>query len=195
MGTGQADDGRRPFDRFFHPERRYTSRPFGDSGESSITLVLPASWATMERRETKGRGRPLGSFLVSFRRSHETSFEMSFELSFQRSFDASFRRSFEASDDRSDALSFEMSDARSDEASSEMSDGRSYEVSFRVSFLRCFPANSETSFPTSFQGSIQRCACERAKHLSGQFAVAEGGWREAERNLRNRWMNASRTPL
>jgi hypothetical protein len=81
---------------------------------------------------------------------------MSFELSFQRSFDASFRLNFAASHVRSDALSFEMSNARSDEASFEMSDGRSSEVSFRVCFLRYFPANSETSYPASFQGSFQR---------------------------------------
>jgi hypothetical protein len=123
---------------------------------------------------------------------------VSFESSLQKSFDASFRPSFESSDARSDALSLEASDARSDVTSIEMSDGRSDEVSFRVSVLRHFPANSETSYPTSFQGSIQRRVCERAKHLSGRFAVAEGGWREAERNLcdlRNLWMNASRTLL
>jgi len=79
---------------------------------------------------------------------------MSFELSFQKSFDASFRRSFEASDVRSDALSFETSEERSDVTSTEISAGGSDEVSFRVSVLRCIPANSETSFLTSFQGSL-----------------------------------------
>ena len=94
-------------------ENHCTKWRFGESRPQSITLVLSGSWAIIDGRKTKGRGRPLCGFRVSFRGSHETSLEMSFELSFQRSFEASFRRSSELSDVRSDALSFEPSYALS----------------------------------------------------------------------------------
>jgi len=182
---------------------------------ADLTLALPASWAIIDLRETKGRGRPLRSFRVSFRRSHETSFEMSFEWSFQRSFDASFRRSFELSDAGSDALSFEVSDARSDEASSEMSDGRSCEVSFRVCFLRYFPTNSEASFPASFVGSDDDCDCgfrspPAARSSACYSCKRVAGWpqrplSDSAGHLRNRgsgpcrtrssWAFAPRTPV
>ena len=48
--------------RQFAGQTRYTRRPFGDSSESNITLVLPAGWGAMQGPKTKGRGRPLGSF-------------------------------------------------------------------------------------------------------------------------------------
>ncbi len=156
-------------------ENQYTKWRFIENSLQSITLVLWASWAIADCRKTKGRGRPLGSFRVSFRRSHEGSFEASFELSNQTSFDASFRLSFEASDERSDALSFETSDARCDVTSFEVSDGRSFEVSFRVSILRYFPANSEASFLASFQGSFQRSVDGCFEHPSDQFAGRSGG--------------------
>ena len=112
--------------------------------------------AITDCRKTKGRGRLGASFRRRNRLRLRLRLRSRFEGNFQRSFDTSFRLSFEASDVRSDALSDETSDARSDEASFEMSDGRSDEVSFRVCVLRYFPANSEASFPTSFQGSFQR---------------------------------------
>ena len=141
--------------RQFAGRTRYTRWPFRRSCPTGLTLVLPAGWATIDCRQTKGRGRPLGSFRVSFRTSFGSSSEMSFELSFQKSFDVSFRRSFAASDVRSDALSFEMSDARSDEASFEMSDEGSDEVGLRISLLVSFRTTFLTSFPASFQGSFQ----------------------------------------
>jgi hypothetical protein len=105
---------------------------------------------------------------------------MNFELSFQRSFDASFRWSFEESDERSNTLSFEMSDARSDEASFELSDGRSYEVSFRVCFLRYFLANSDASFPKSFEERIEGSRIHGVK-----WRRAGSGSRSADENLRH----------
>ena len=147
--------------------------------QSAPTLVLSASWEIAVRWKSKGRGRPLCSFRVSFRRS----LEMSFELSFQKSFDASFRLSFEASDARSNALNFETSDARSDVKSNEMSNGRSDEVSFRVSVLRCLPANSETSFLASFQrrfaARIQRRFLLRVSRYQCPFPTTDGRRRTA----------------
>jgi hypothetical protein len=131
---------------------RYTRTGNCGCRQLGLTPALHVGWETAAVTQTKGRGRPLGGFRASSRRSHETSLERSFDLSFQRSFDASFRRSFEVSDERSNTLSFETSDARSDVASFEMSDERSYEVSFRVSFPMSDPRYSAASFP----GSLQR---------------------------------------
>jgi hypothetical protein len=73
---------------------------------------------------------------------------------------------------RSDARSFETSDARNDVKSNEMSDGRSDEVSFRVSVLGYFPVNSEMSFLTSFEGSLE----EKDKGIErSKDRVTDGG--------------------